>query len=590
MTAPDRKLRLASATLMACEADIAEAFVRWTHQFVDRMYVCLNNSHDGTADILAALREEGLPLVLHDTGRGRFEQSELTHQLMEQATRELQPHWMLLLDADEFLDCPDRQALERSMQQHGPRHARVPWVNHAPSEQDDPAEQNPIRRIRHRYDYPVPEPGQNVTAWKTIVNMALYLPYSGRYRIARGNHFLQWRGMDRQSAQPNSPLAGIRLRHYPVRSADQALLKAGLGAANRALHFGHGADFGMQWQRLATALAAPPANSLAVMQESVREYLDYGHATAQDVSNTPLVEDALGTDMTLRYSDMRRPAAVAMLGWIQSQLAPDGAGNSLQGNSAAPASPGSQTAHNSAHHPYLWRRLGGGADDGNTTGYPDKPRTELLTLIGDPGPTFLDVGCWSGATAKAIKERFPAVTTTGIERDGRALAIARARLDSVIAGDLEASPGPEAALANGTYSTILCADVLEHLVDPWSLLLRLRRLLAPGGRVVVSVPNVFNLQLIDNLARERWDYAPDGLLDVTHLRFFTRETLCLMLQETGYLVQSIHPLTCGPGGIPAHTREGLGAISTTAVTLKGLDPDRLRRLFVLQHVAIATAG
>jgi hypothetical protein len=83
--------------------------------------------------------------------------------------------------------------------------------------------------------------------------------------------------------------------------------------------------------------------------------------------------------------------------------------------------------------------------------------------------------------------------------------------------------------------TILLADVLEHLVDPWATLARLRTAF-PGATVVASIPNVANLWLMEELAAGRFPYAAEGLLDVTHLRFFTRASIVQMFAGAGYRI------------------------------------------------------
>lgn len=91
----------------------------------------------------------------------------------------------------------------------------------------------------------------------------------------------------------------------------------------------------------------------------------------------------------------------------------------------------------------------------------------------------------------------------------------------------------------GTYDSIVAADVLEHLRDPWRVARACRELLKPDGRLLLSIPNVGHAALVSSLIDGRFDYTEEGLLDRTHLRFFTRKSLLEMLRETGYRVESL---------------------------------------------------
>jgi SAM-dependent methyltransferase len=114
---------------------------------------------------------------------------------------------------------------------------------------------------------------------------------------------------------------------------------------------------------------------------------------------------------------------------------------------------------------------------------------------------------------------------------------AQARLDRVIRANAETLDFAAAGIAAQTLDLIIVADVLEHMLDPWHMLGKLRLLLAPGGRILVSIPNVRNLWLIEKIVRGGFDYADEGLLDITHIRFFTLAELRAMFADTGFAVQ-----------------------------------------------------
>jgi 2-polyprenyl-3-methyl-5-hydroxy-6-metoxy-1,4-benzoquinol methylase len=125
----------------------------------------------------------------------------------------------------------------------------------------------------------------------------------------------------------------------------------------------------------------------------------------------------------------------------------------------------------------------------------------------------------------------------GIERNPQASARLQGVYERYVIGDGESALDQ---LAGERYDCIVLADVLEHLVDPWSLLGRARQMLAPGGCVVASIPNVRNIGLIFNLlARGRWRYEDSGLLDRTHLRFFTRTEIHELYASAGLVIERI---------------------------------------------------
>jgi 2-polyprenyl-3-methyl-5-hydroxy-6-metoxy-1,4-benzoquinol methylase len=132
----------------------------------------------------------------------------------------------------------------------------------------------------------------------------------------------------------------------------------------------------------------------------------------------------------------------------------------------------------------------------------------------------LDVGCAEGYLVRELKGRGCAVV--GLEADPAAAAAARAWCDEVVEGDAE-DDAVRARVA-GPFDRVLFGDVLEHLRDPAAVLRWSRGVLAPGGRAVVSLPNVAHWTARRQLARGRFPREDHGLFDRTHLRFFTRAT------------------------------------------------------------------
>ena len=119
-----------------------------------------------------------------------------------------------------------------------------------------------------------------------------------------------------------------------------------------------------------------------------------------------------------------------------------------------------------------------------------------------------------------------------------AAAIARKRLDVVVEGNVEAMDLP---FKLNEFDLILCLDVLEHLVDPWAVVKRLTTLLKPGGSLIASIPNIKHHSVIlPLLFCGRWDYVPAGVLDKTHLRYFTKKTAIELIESSGLRVDKLY--------------------------------------------------
>jgi len=167
--------------------------------------------------------------------------------------------------------------------------------------------------------------------------------------------------------------------------------------------------------------------------------------------------------------------------------------------------------------------------------YFDNVRTEIAPLLPPRAARVLDVGCGAGATLAWLKQTGRCEFAVGIEMMESAADIARARIDELHVGDATQLVGT--TFAPHSFDLVLCLDVLEHLVDPWAFVATLRRLLAPGGRVIASLPNVRHLRVVlPLLLAGRWRYEASGILDRTHLRFFTRESALELMSGGGLRV------------------------------------------------------
>jgi len=162
---------------------------------------------------------------------------------------------------------------------------------------------------------------------------------------------------------------------------------------------------------------------------------------------------------------------------------------------------------------------------------PHSSHSVILSRLGEGrGRKALDVGAADGFLAERLTAQGWSVTA--LERDPELAARAHGRCKEVVVADLESAP----PLLHGPFDAIVYGDVLEHLSDPGAVLRALDQTLAPRGTVIVSVPNVAHLWVRLSLLAGRFDYADRGILDRTHLRFFTRRTLRELLGAAGLTV------------------------------------------------------
>jgi len=164
---------------------------------------------------------------------------------------------------------------------------------------------------------------------------------------------------------------------------------------------------------------------------------------------------------------------------------------------------------------------------------PGSTHNLVLDLV-EPGSRVLEFGCSTGYMSKALHDRLGA-TVVGVELNAEAAELAQAHLERVLVGDAE-ELDLEAELGGERFDAILFADVLEHLRDPAALLRRVRPLLAEGGIVVASIPNIAHASVRLALLGGSWRYREQGLLDETHLRFFTREGVEDLFESAGYVI------------------------------------------------------
>lgn len=165
-----------------------------------------------------------------------------------------------------------------------------------------------------------------------------------------------------------------------------------------------------------------------------------------------------------------------------------------------------------------------------------RARDDLIRLVPLSAKRILEIGCAAGMTGRALRER-SLEELVGVELLEEQAEKARPYYTRVLAGDVEQLQLP---FEPDHFDCIIYGDVLEHLVDPWALLRKHRDLLRDDGAIVMSVPNIRHYRIVKKLlVHGAWEYTGDGILDKTHLRFFTLKSVRSMLEEAGFEIVTI---------------------------------------------------
>jgi 2-polyprenyl-3-methyl-5-hydroxy-6-metoxy-1,4-benzoquinol methylase len=166
--------------------------------------------------------------------------------------------------------------------------------------------------------------------------------------------------------------------------------------------------------------------------------------------------------------------------------------------------------------------------------YYSQEREEMLKFVKPDVHNVLDVGCSSGGFGRLLKQRLKGIVW-GVEPSDSAIEASK-YLDRVFQDFFHSSLD----FGDMKFDAVVFNDVLEHLVNPWEALTFSKKLLRGGGYIVASIPNVQCYQVMKNLlGKGEWNYASSGILDKTHLRFFTKKSIIQMFRDTGYEVIEI---------------------------------------------------
>jgi 2-polyprenyl-3-methyl-5-hydroxy-6-metoxy-1,4-benzoquinol methylase len=206
--------------------------------------------------------------------------------------------------------------------------------------------------------------------------------------------------------------------------------------------------------------------------------------------------------------------------------------------------------------------------------YYKNEREELIGPLGDTnGKIVLELGCGHGATLLTLKKRYPRTRVVGIDivspseratLSGAGVEYRQQNIEDEKISDLE-----------GLCDFIICGDILEHLIDPWSAVAKIKSLLKPEGLVIFSVPNVANLRTVAALVfKDEFKYRESGVLDRTHLRFFTKSSIEQIAKDVGFSILHVRSKSID---------QSIVKTAINALTLRIFEPlMTLQYIFVMQ--------
>lgn len=210
---------------------------------------------------------------------------------------------------------------------------------------------------------------------------------------------------------------------------------------------------------------------------------------------------------------------------------------------------------------------------------------DVLRKIPVQSRRVLEIGCGFGRLGQAFKARVPASAYWGVELMDEPAQQARARLDGVLCANIEHDVGRVRELADH-FDALVLGDVLEHFQDPWRVLKALRSFMTPDGVCVACIPNVGHWSMVTELLQGKWRYADHGLLDRTHLRFFTLDTAVELFEKAGWTV-----LDALPRKLQQDASEAALKTLLPAAVAMGMDEDKARlNLTAFQWVIRAVNG
>ena len=220
-------------------------------------------------------------------------------------------------------------------------------------------------------------------------------------------------------------------------------------------------------------------------------------------------------------------------------------------------------------------------DNEKPASYYENIREDVIALVPEQSKFILEVGCGAGKTGAALKKQLGAFVA-GIEMNSAVADKAKDFLDDVLVGNIEKMTIP---YDEQSFDCVIFADVLEHLINPLTVLKKIKKCLKPDGSVIASIPNVQYWAVVKNLVEGNWTYEKEGILDATHLRFFTFKEMQKLFTEAGFTIDQVEE-TLDPAW---HKLDGKHANSLKLgrMHLENMSAEELRRFFVFQYRLVA---
>jgi 2-polyprenyl-3-methyl-5-hydroxy-6-metoxy-1,4-benzoquinol methylase len=227
--------------------------------------------------------------------------------------------------------------------------------------------------------------------------------------------------------------------------------------------------------------------------------------------------------------------------------------------------------------------------ESKSSDYFDHERTEVLDAIQKAGITrasnVLELGCSSGRFGGRLSKILQADHYVGLDYSEDAILTASEHLDRALVCDLNTAEPSDLELKEEEFDLLVALDVLEHLYDPWQALTRFTACLKPGGFAVVSVPNIQNIAILNGLAHGQWQYQSEGILDATHIRFFTRATAVQLLTGAGLEIIQLGAIL-NPNPADLQITDEDNHLNLGRFSLHALSRDESMAFFVFQYILV----
>jgi GT2 family glycosyltransferase/ubiquinone/menaquinone biosynthesis C-methylase UbiE len=219
--------------------------------------------------------------------------------------------------------------------------------------------------------------------------------------------------------------------------------------------------------------------------------------------------------------------------------------------------------------------------EANKDEYFRQERLDVKSVVPDDAERILDVGCGEGILGRGLLTK-GVREVIGIEVNPGVCEKAKKNLTHAIQGNIEEM---DISFPERYFDCIIFADILEHLKDPLSTLKKFRNKLSDSGVVVASIPNVRYHGVLNMLANGEWKYGDFGILDRTHLRFFTKKEIKTLFEDAGL---EITGMSSNIDSAYDNVKDrNLSEITFANVTISGLMPDEIEDLFVIQYIVRA---